>query len=118
MGEKDKIKQAIKEAGLSQRKLASKMKITQPTLNGIINGESRPTTRTLEKIAKATGKDMSYFFDNGCVGQLSNHNSGDVYQTIHSDMEFLRTTAKMIEAHLEAQSAKIDLLIQLNKAAK
>ena len=61
MYESEKIKQAVKEAGLTQKEIAAKMGISQPAFNGFVSGKNRPTARTLKKIARATGKDLSFF---------------------------------------------------------
>lgn len=61
MYESEKIKQAVKEAGLTQKEIAEKMGISQPAFNGFVSGKNRPTARTLKKIAEITGKDLSFF---------------------------------------------------------
>lgn len=61
MYESEKIKQAIRECGFSQREFASKLGVSQPTVNGFVSGRNRPTARTLKRIAKITGKDLAYF---------------------------------------------------------
>lgn len=105
--QKGKIKQALKEAGLTQNDLAKKMNITQPTVNSFVNGRRNPTVKTLKKIAKATGKDMNYFFDKN-ISQTVN-NSKNINQTINqADMEFIKENFKIL-------NAKLDLLLKLNR---
>lgn len=57
----EKIRQAIKEAGLTQQKLADKLGITNPVVNVWVTGKRNPTASSLKKIAEATGKPYAYF---------------------------------------------------------
>lgn len=59
----DKIKKAMKEAGLTQQKLADKLGITNPVVNAWINGKRNPTVNTIKRIAKATEKPFSFFLE-------------------------------------------------------
>lgn len=58
----EKIRQAIKEAGLTQQKLADKLGITNPVVNVWVTGKRNPTSATIKKIADATGKPYDFFF--------------------------------------------------------
>ncbi|MDD6173132.1 MAG: helix-turn-helix domain-containing protein [Elusimicrobia bacterium] len=112
---KQRIKQALKEAGLTQSELARKMKITQPTVNAFVNGRRNPTATTLKKIAKATGKDISYFFSSGGISQSAN-NSTNIRQTINNaDMEFIKDSFQTLQSRLDALEAKLDLLIAIKR---
>ena len=57
----EKIRKAIKEAGLTQQKLADKLGITNPVINVWVTGKRNPKPENLQKIAEATGKPYSYF---------------------------------------------------------
>lgn len=57
----EKIRQAMKEAGLTQRKLADKLGITNPVISVWITGKRNPKPDTLRRIASATGKPFSFF---------------------------------------------------------
>jgi transcriptional regulator with XRE-family HTH domain len=83
---RERIKQAIKEAGLNQTTFASALNLKQSTVNTWVTGKRNPTVTTLKKIATATGKPLNYFFENlgdinsnkdnkGIIGHL---NSGSV----------------------------------------
>lgn len=61
MGEK--IRQAIKESGLTQQKLADKIGTSNPVVNVWVTGKRNPTTSSLKKIAEATGKPYSFFVE-------------------------------------------------------
>jgi transcriptional regulator with XRE-family HTH domain len=49
-------------AGLTQRELARKMGTTQPVVARLESGRSRPSMRTLEKLADATGSRLVVSF--------------------------------------------------------
>lgn len=49
-------------AGLTQQELARKMGTTQPVVARLESGRSRPSMRTLERLAKATGSRLVISF--------------------------------------------------------
>lgn len=57
----NKIKKAMKEAGLTQQKLADKLGITNPVINAWIKGKRNPTVNSIKRIASATDKPFSFF---------------------------------------------------------
>ena len=50
-------------AGLTQAELAERMETTQSAIARLESGRSRPSTRTLERIARATGTRLRIGFD-------------------------------------------------------
>jgi ribosome-binding protein aMBF1 (putative translation factor) len=50
-------------AGLSQAELARRMKTTQSTVARLESGRGRPSTRTLDRFAKATGHRLKITFE-------------------------------------------------------
>ncbi len=50
-------------AGLTQEELAKRMQTTQSVIARLESGHVMPTTRTLEKIAKATGSRLKISFE-------------------------------------------------------
>jgi ribosome-binding protein aMBF1 (putative translation factor) len=50
-------------AGLSQAELARRMKTTQSTVARLESGRGRPSTRTLDRFAKATGHRLKIRFE-------------------------------------------------------
>lgn len=50
-------------AGLSQAELARRMKTTQSTVARLESGRGRPSTRTLDRFAKATGHRLKISFE-------------------------------------------------------
>ncbi len=59
------IIEARSRAGLSQQELAARMGTTQPVVARLESGRSRPSTRTLERIARATGSRLVIRFEQG-----------------------------------------------------
>lgn len=57
----ERIRQAMKEAGLTQQKLADRLGITNPVVNVWVTGKRIPTVESIKKIAIATNKPYSYF---------------------------------------------------------
>ena len=51
------------ERGLKQSEVAEKVGITQPTYSNIENGKRNPTVKTLRKIAKVLGVQISDLLD-------------------------------------------------------
>lgn len=56
------IIEARTRAGLTQAQLAKKMKTTQSVIARLEGGRVRPSTATLERIAKATGSQLKIGF--------------------------------------------------------
>ena len=55
--------EARTRAKLTQAELAERMKTTQSVIARLESGRGRPSTRTLEKIARATGTKLRISFD-------------------------------------------------------
>lgn len=74
----EKIRQAIKEAGLTQQKLADKLGTTNPVVNVWVTGKRNPTTASIQKIAKATGKPYAYFVSENGGKNINNMVEGRI----------------------------------------
>src|SRR5438309_6949592 len=57
------IAKARIRAGLSQAELAKRMKTTQSTIARLESGRGKPSTRTLDRFAKATGHRLKISFE-------------------------------------------------------
>jgi transcriptional regulator with XRE-family HTH domain len=57
------VAKARMRAGLSQAELARRMKTTQSTIARLESGRGRPSTRTLDRFAKATGHKLRISFE-------------------------------------------------------
>ena len=57
------VMKARNRAGLSQAELARRMRTTQSTIARLESGRGRPSTRTLDRFAKATGHRLKITFE-------------------------------------------------------
>lgn len=57
------VAKARMRAGLSQAELARRMKTTQSAIARLESGRGRPSTRTLDRFAKATGHRLKISFE-------------------------------------------------------
>jgi transcriptional regulator with XRE-family HTH domain len=57
------VAKARNRAGLSQAELADRMKTTQSTIARLESGRGRPSTRTLDRFANATGHRLKISFE-------------------------------------------------------
>ena len=57
------VAEARIRSGLSQVELARRMKTTQSTIARLESGRGRPSTRTLDRFAKATGHRLKISFE-------------------------------------------------------
>ena len=55
--------EARNRAGLTQSELARRMKTTQSVVARLESGRAHPSTKTLEKVARATGTQLRIGFD-------------------------------------------------------
>ncbi len=55
--------EARSRAGLTQEELAERMGTTQPVVARLESGRTRPSTRTLERLAQATGSRLIIRFE-------------------------------------------------------
>jgi transcriptional regulator with XRE-family HTH domain len=125
-----KIKNAVKVAGFSShREFAKKVGIGETMISKWTSGDRNPSVTTLKKIAKATGKPLSYFFDN--LGDISNNNdnkgiighlnSGNVLnsekeEATNKKLEDIQNNIndkfKVLELKLNSQDLKLDLILE------
>ena len=57
------VAKARARSGLSQAELAKRMKTTQSTIARLESGRGKPSTRTLDRFAKATGHRLKIGFE-------------------------------------------------------
>jgi transcriptional regulator with XRE-family HTH domain len=112
-----KIRLAMVEAGLTQKTLGEKLNVTGQAISRWITGLGEPTIPSLEKIAKATNKPISYFFDdsqtnistgdNVVVGKSHNVTSG---VNSNGTLEF-----ELLKKDMENLKLKVDLILEQSK---
>jgi transcriptional regulator with XRE-family HTH domain len=123
-----KIKNAIKKAGLTQQKLARKIGVKQAQISGWVIGKRVPKLSSLKKIAIATGKPLSYFFDDMSVNgniNVDGSNTGIVGHNsrgrilVNKSLEEYRTILierlEKIENDIKILSLKLELLLERSK---
>ncbi len=64
-----KIKQARVEAALSQKELASSLKLSDRSISAYEQGRALPPLDTLREISELTHKSMNYFLDDDIATQ-------------------------------------------------
>ena len=57
-----RIKEVLKEKGVTSVWLSSQIGITQPNMSNIVSGKSKPSLDTLERIASALGVPVTDLF--------------------------------------------------------
>lgn len=58
-----KVRDAMKELGITQEELAQRLDMKRETLNRKINGQANWTFKDLNSLTKVLGKDLNYFLD-------------------------------------------------------
>lgn len=58
-----RIKNILKEKGMTNIAIADKVGITRPNMSNIVNGKTKPSLDTLEKIAEALNVHISELFE-------------------------------------------------------
>ena len=101
-----KLKLAMLESGFNQVSLAKKLGIKSASVSQWLTGKNNPKISTLEKLAKATGKPVNYFFDNS-TDVKGNHNVVGNNNSVSADVE---KDIKLLSTQLELLSAKIKIL--------
>ena len=109
-----KIKNAMKEAGLTQENLARKIGVKQSEISRWVIGKRVPKLSTLKKISAATGKPLSFFVENSS-GTIINTGSNaiiDKNQTVinSSDIELLKKDVDLQKKEMEILKLQIELL--------
>lgn len=58
-----RIKSILKEKGMTNIAIADKVGITRPNMSNIVNGKTKPSLETLDKIADALNVHISELFE-------------------------------------------------------
>ena len=116
------LKQIILDAGLSQKKLAETLNVSQQMLSDWIRGRRKPKLETLKKMSLATGHPLSYFVggdsivSSGNNNVIGNRNSG-VIQSIGSaeEVSLLKKEIELLRRELEVERREKELLLKSKK---
>lgn len=75
------IKDAVKEAGYTHEAFAQKIGVGKTMISQWVSGARNPSLKSLQKIAKATGKPLNFFLENSQLGVGDNNTAGSYNNT-------------------------------------
>jgi transcriptional regulator with XRE-family HTH domain len=109
---KKKLKIAMVDADINQKKLAKLLKTTQPQISKWLTGERNPKQSSLERIAKATKKPLNFFLENS---NFASDNSSVMineknYDQMHKENELLQKEIQLLRRELEVERKEKELL--------
>lgn len=97
-----KIKEAMQDKGISQTKMAEKLKVSRQQISNWIGNRNNPPADALFGIMKLTDKDANYFY--GYPSALGNNhivgdNNQNINQTVNNmaDIEALKQDVALIK---------------------
>lgn len=97
-----KIKEAMQNKGISQTKMAEKLKVSRQQISNWIANRNNPPADALIGIMKLTDKDANYFF--GYPSTIGNNhivgdNNQNINQTVNTltDLEALKQDVALIK---------------------
>ncbi|MDR1245035.1 MAG: helix-turn-helix transcriptional regulator, partial [Endomicrobium sp.] len=109
-----KIKEAVKETGLTQGKFAKKIGIGESMISQWLASSRNPSLTILKKIARATNKPLSYFLDDSQTNVTTGDNfvlgkSHNVTSGINSNgtLEF-----ELLKKEVENLTLKMDFVLE------
>ncbi|MDR3111799.1 MAG: helix-turn-helix domain-containing protein [Elusimicrobiota bacterium] len=73
-----RIKAALLDTKMTQLQLAKKLGISHPVVSTFVSGKRKTSEKTLQKIAAATGKPLSYFLSgdsDAAIGDITGDNN-------------------------------------------
>lgn len=104
----EKIKQAIKNSGLTQREIAEIMNIQETQLSRWVQGKTTPGTRSLRDFQKALNLPNNYFFENS--GNIAAENSAIsvTNPTDNARLALLEKDVEILKKDIEILKLKIN----------
>lgn len=103
----EKIKQAIKNSGLTQREIAEIMNIQETQLSRWVQGKTTPGTRSLRDFQKALNLPNNYFFENSgnIAGRDNNINTTDNARLalLEKDVEILKKDIEILKLKINKE---------------
>lgn len=116
-----KIKIFMMKNGISQRELAKKMKVAPQTVSQFLGGKYDLRMETIEKISKALGAPVNYFFDNS-TDVKGNHNvvgkNISVSSDVKKDIVLLSTQIELLSAKIKIIETEVERLKTTNRGRK
>lgn len=110
-----KLKLAMLESGFNQVSLAKKIGIKSNSVSQWLTGKNNPKLSTLEKVSKAVGKPVNYFFADdsttqNIVGHHNTQTSGKELAQFENRFKLLEKEIEVLRAEQKNLSAQIELL--------
>lgn len=108
-----KLKLAMLESGFNQVSLAKKLGIKSASVSQWLTGKNNPKISTLEKLAKATGKPVNYFFDSSTQVSGNSNVVGkniNISADVKKDIALLMAKMAAVESKIETLELKYNLL--------
>lgn len=110
-----KLKLAMLESGFNQVSLAKKIGIKSASVSKWLTGENNPKLSTLEKVSKAVGKPVNYFFADDSttqhiVGNNNTQTSGKMVSDFQKEIELLKTRQEVQQLTLENLKLRLEKL--------
>ena len=102
----EKIKQAIKNSGLTQREIAEIMNIQETQLSRWVQGKTTPGTRSLRDFQKALNLPSNYFFENSgnIAGRDNKVNTTDTrISLVEKDVEILKKEIEILKLKINKE---------------
>lgn len=113
-----KIKIAMAEVGLNQTSLAEKLGVKPNTISQWLSGTNSPKLETLKKVARATGKNINYFFDSSTNVKGDSNIVGKnikVSSDVKKDIVLLSTQIELLSAKIKIIETEVEKLKTTNK---
>ncbi len=110
----EELKRKIKEAGSSQKELAELLGVTAQSISSILSAKD-VRSGTIEKIAEALGRPVSYFFDeaSGTAVVTGNHSAASVHgnASVGASNEVLEERLRSMQQLLDEKERTIKILM-------
>jgi transcriptional regulator with XRE-family HTH domain len=130
----EKVKMAVKESGYTQAEFEKKFGLANSLISRWAMGISKPSVKSLKKIAEATNKPLEYFLSDGgdfYVGgdikgsaNIGNNNHGTVIKNSENDNKAMLDRLQKIELKMDkidkidTLDLKLDLILEKMKNKK
>lgn len=106
------------EVGLNQTSLAEKLGVKPNTISQWLSGTNSPKLETLKKVARATGKNINYFFDSSTNVKGDSNIVGKnikVSSDVKKDIVLLSTQIELLSAKIKIIETEVEKLKTTNK---
>lgn len=109
------------EVGLNQTSLAEKLGVKPNTISQWLSGTNSPKLETLKKVARATGKNINYFFDSSTQVSGNSNVVGkniNISADVKKDIVLLSTQIELLSAKIKIIETEVERLKTTNRGRK